>query len=430
MRFHGLLFAAFGLCFMLGCPQEPPPAAPPGGTDAPAGETPAAETAAPAPEEPAAPAADPDDEASVAGLEEFGVQLKRNKAGNIVAIDVEGARSFGDEQVPLLKGLPALEDVDISMSQVSNDGLAILKDIETIKSLKLRRCANVDDEGIAYLVSMPHLEKLILLYNSNSISDNALESIGKITTLKVLDLRGCVRISDVGLAHLSGLTNLVDLRLKTSGVSDEGVAHLEPLKKLRVLHLEQTRVTGEGLAALSGMTDLTELNLYNTQVDDEGLSHLSEMSKLKWLRLRDTATLGTGLASLEKSRDSLQTLDMSESFVDDSGLAEIAKFPNLESLNLWAGTFTGDGLNQITSLTKLKELNLQSTDVSDDTLDIVAQLSSLENLNLMETRISSAGLAKLHGLKNLKSINLANTDVDDAGITALKEAIPNLDVQT
>ena len=70
-----------------------------------------------------------------------------------------------------------------------------------------------------------------------------------------MNLNG-TRITDAGLVHLSGLTNLRDLwltgtgvGLTGTGVTDAGLVHLSGLKKLEVLDLDGTGVTDSGLTS-------------------------------------------------------------------------------------------------------------------------------------------------------------------------------------
>ena len=86
-------------------------------------------------------------------------------------------------------------------------------------------------------------------------------------------------VSDAGLAHLKGLTNL-SLILGGTQVTDAGLAHLKGLTKLKLLQLSGTQVTDAGLAHLKGLTKLRHLTLGGTQVTDAGLVHLKGLTNL------------------------------------------------------------------------------------------------------------------------------------------------------
>ncbi|MDO4570790.1 MAG: hypothetical protein Q4D38_10425, partial [Planctomycetia bacterium] len=96
------------------------------------------------------------------------------------------------------------------------------------------------------------------------------------------------RITDAGLAHLAGLTNLESLDLGWTKITDAGLAHLAGLTNLDWLELRDTNITDPGLAHLAGLTNLNQLGLENTNITDAGLAHLAGLTNLDWLELRDT----------------------------------------------------------------------------------------------------------------------------------------------
>ena len=54
---------------------------------------------------------------------------------------------------------------------------------------------------------------------------------------------GHIRVTDTGLAHLKGLTNLRELNLSSCEVTDAGLVHRKGLTKLNSLDLWGTQVT-------------------------------------------------------------------------------------------------------------------------------------------------------------------------------------------
>ena len=57
-------------------------------------------------------------------------------------------------------------------------------------------------------------------------------------------------MTDAGVAHLAGLTNLTELSLSGTGMTDAGVVHLARLTNLTWLYLCDTGVTDAGVADL------------------------------------------------------------------------------------------------------------------------------------------------------------------------------------
>ena len=81
------------------------------------------------------------------------------------------------------------------------------------------------------------------------VDDAILERVAKRKLLTHLYLRG-TRITDEGLKHLSGLTQLQTLDLAETGITDRGLRHLRGLSRLKHLDVTQTAVTADGVAIL------------------------------------------------------------------------------------------------------------------------------------------------------------------------------------
>ena len=130
--------------------------------------------------------------------------------------------------------------------------------------------AAVPEELTAALGQMSRLERLSAA--GTRLNDAAVAAVGRMKTLRQLDLRDCP-VTNAGLAHLSGLTGLVAIRLsgKTGAttVDDAGMPHLAGLKGLRVLMLDFLWVGKDGLETLAGLDKLEELTLAQTLVQDD-----------------------------------------------------------------------------------------------------------------------------------------------------------------
>jgi formylglycine-generating enzyme required for sulfatase activity len=105
-------------------------------------------------------------------------------------------------------------------------------------------------------------------------------------------------ISDTGLSHLKGLTNLEALFLGEAAVTDDGLQHLQSLKKLDSLTMGGTKISGTGLVHLKGLPQLKTLNLDYSTVTDAGLEHLKDFTGLTTLLVRKTKVTATGVKKL------------------------------------------------------------------------------------------------------------------------------------
>ncbi len=164
-----------------------------------------------------------------------------------------------------LKVLSQLSCLDLSSTDVTNDGLAHLKGLTRLSELDLSQ-TRVTDTGLAHLKGLTNLSCL-RLGEPAAIGSTNLSRIGA----------NNVRITDAGLAHLTGLTNLAELELGRLKITDAGAAHLR------------------------GLTNLTKLDFSRTEITDAALSQLKRLSKLSSLDLRFTDVTNAGAAELQRA---------------------------------------------------------------------------------------------------------------------------------
>lgn len=110
----------------------------------------------------------------------------------------------------------------------------------------LRPVASHDD--LAHLAAFPALIGVDLKLRGN-VTDDDLRYVEDLKTLEWFGLATCRDVTDAGLAHLAGLTNLRQLYLANTAVTDEGLVHLKALPLQRV-DLFDTRVTPAGVERL------------------------------------------------------------------------------------------------------------------------------------------------------------------------------------
>jgi hypothetical protein len=128
-------------------------------------------------------------------------------------------------------------------SRISDQSLANLSGLARLEELALWNTP-ISDAGLKNLRGAPRLNALYL--NNTSVAGTGLESLKSLTWL---ELNGCP-IDDSGLKYLKCMTGLEGLYLNDTKVSDAGLEVLAGLKKLREVHLENTRVTAAGISRL------------------------------------------------------------------------------------------------------------------------------------------------------------------------------------
>lgn len=136
-----------------------------------------------------------------------------------------------------------------------------------LRLLNLRGVANLSDSDLARIGQLQHLEQLQL--SSPKISDVLLSRISHPKRMKILVLED-TRITDVGAERLRAFSNLEELGLAGSRITDAALVNLTSMKKLRILRIEGTAITNSGLEHLAHLDKLEYVGLFGSQVTDEG----------------------------------------------------------------------------------------------------------------------------------------------------------------
>ena len=103
----------------------------------------------------------------------------------------------------------------------------------------------VDSFGIDYFSHVTQV-RLVAVHE---LSEAELIHISHLTQLEELDLHRSP-VTDARLAYLEGLTHLQSLILFHTPISDAGLVHLRKLTRLRTLSIEDTNVTDDGAREL------------------------------------------------------------------------------------------------------------------------------------------------------------------------------------
>ena len=92
------------------------------------------------------------------------------------------------------------------------------------------------------------------------------------------------------------------------------------------------------------------------------------------------------LASLEPVADLIVDAELARTKIDDEGVAILANFSNLRSIDLSHTAVTSQGVQKLSKLEKIESLNLTETAVDDSGVSELRHKNSLKNLYLFGTR--------------------------------------------
>ena len=130
-----------------------------------------------------------------------------------------------------------------------------------------------------------------LRYSSQEDTDLVFNSVSYRKSFKGSDLQ-----------LLEGVaTDVVELDLSSTTMTDADIVHLEKFTNLRSLKLNETEITDEALKTIGKLENLRSLNLYGTEVTDSGVMAISTLKHIEKAYLWNTQVTPAGAENLRKS---------------------------------------------------------------------------------------------------------------------------------
>ena len=167
---------------------------------------------------------------------------------------------------------------------------------------------------------------------------------------------------------------------------------------------------------------LRSIDLCYSRVNDGDVAKLTSLPSLETINLGACAMLGDwAIAHLADNNvvPNLQQLDLADTELTDAGMVHLPKFQLLTRLSLFYCNITNAGLRHISELKELEELNLDSRDISDSGLVHLRKLQKLRSLDLFSGRITDSGAGSIAQIKSLESLELCGGSIGDLGCTLL-----------
>ncbi len=317
------------------------------------------------------PADEPDDPDALQVLSDLGANLKKDDVGHVVEISLRGT-SANDETLRKIASLQHVRSLLLNDLDITADGLAALKEAHwPLTNLDLRGCP---------------------------VTNDGLSQLKDISTLRALRLSGshsAATADDAGMAFVAGLPDLKVLALDRLWISDQGIRQLQPLARLEELYLAGTTIGDDALEVIGSMRTLRKLRLSNDQISDDGLKHLTGLEHLEELDLSEDSLLSdAGMAHVGRL-GSLKKLNLWRVQITDEGVRHLSSLTRLEWLNLDNTRLSNDGLPALSGLVNLRFLHLGSTQISDAGLQHLVPLKQLRDLKVTRTAVTADGVAEL-----------------------------------
>jgi Leucine-rich repeat (LRR) protein len=316
-------------------------------------------------------------------ISDSGGSFQKNKAGEIVEIDLTSTWVTDDDLVKIAK-LEHLQKLNLSYTKISDLGLEHLRPLRNVTYLNCYYCEYVGDGGIAFLKQWENLEYLNV--RGSEVTSRVFEHLANMKKLKTLDV-GCSR------------------------VNDDGFDALASLDRLEELHIGGDKMTGRALPLLRLLPSLKRLDVNGSQRTDSG----------RWgLMLTDVNV--ESLSALTQ----LEVLNMGGAMVTDAGMKALEPLVNLRTLDLSKMDITAQALEPIAKLPKLRRLNLwHSLRIDDRAAQSLMGMKTVEVLDLSDTAVTDKLLDQLTGMKQLKTLLVAGAKVTPEGVERFKKARPD-----
>ena len=195
----------------------------------------------------------------------------------------------------LADSMPRLVELRFDFLKVSNRELQAASHFRSLQTLWLTG-TDLTDDLIASVSAQSNVVNLVL--KKTRITDGGMTQLKSMPNLQTLNLPS--QISDPGLFILAQFPALQRLDVSFSAISDNGLAPLKTLTTLQELYVNDTKLTDAVMPHLAKIGSLTTIFLSGTQVSDSGLEHLQEMPMLEHLELRDTRVTENGINRLRQ----------------------------------------------------------------------------------------------------------------------------------
>ncbi|REK31565.1 MAG: hypothetical protein DWQ42_00295 [Planctomycetota bacterium] len=327
------------------------------------------------------------------------------KGAVITVVDVETNETAEYQRDVDLPGRQfRITSIDMSGNPViNNDDLALVRELRNVEILKL---------------------------DGTAVTDDALVSLGSLSTLKEVDL-GSMQVDDATVAAIKRA--LPDCEIKQSLTDQRATANWVIAQGGAVTVTTPDGVLLEDLRAEADLprgpfTILGVRLIENARVDDEALAQFRGLAKLERLLLSSTDVSDAGLEHLAGCTG-LRELDLSDTKITDTGARRLARLRSLKQLRLAGTEVSSEGLRSLINLPDLTHLSLARTGVADADLVHLKGMDRLTWLSLSGTPATDAALPRLASLRQLRQLFVDGTQITDAGVEELKESLSSCRVE-
>lgn len=176
--------------------------------------------------------------------------------------------------------------------------------------------------------------------------------------------------------------------------------------------LKPAQINDAALAKLGELTEgldqITEIDARGGQVSPTGLAVVAKLPNLKYINLEGTA-IGDADVTLLSQAPSLESVRLNGANITDSGIDALRPLPNLRELFISRARLTREGFAEIAKHQSLERLEIDSTPLDDASFELLCGLKNLNYLSMSNTQVTDVGLMNLSKLDNLASLQIGGS---------------------
>ncbi|PQJ29022.1 hypothetical protein BSZ32_11335 [Rubritalea profundi] len=337
-----------------------------------------------------------------------------------------------DESLKLIGTMTALEELDLSGSSVTDDGLTHLKGLVNLKILR----ADLTGAGLVYLDHLSGIEEVDFTHSFRATQEHT-KHLGRFSNLRRLHFPSQPPTDDT-MAELSSLTRLESLEINhcsdygsiRGGLSAEGFSYLASFRELTHLKLgDAYGITQASIEVIAKLENLSSLSLVVSNLDAtdfEQLGALEELEKLiLWGWIGNEKGELNFLSSLKELKYFRSNLDF-----NDRQFQSLCKVRSLTEVMIRSTQLSDDAQGRLSQFPLLTNLQLEGKGFGQCSLKSLRQLPELRSLGIHQGPLREL-TANLGMLKQLKSLHLGyarNHSLTKVEIDQLKSDLPDCQV--
>jgi hypothetical protein len=262
------------------------------------------------------------------------------------------------------------------------------------------------------------------------LSTDGIDIIGNtFLSLKMLSLEGCPRINNDSLISIAKMTQLTAVNIKgCQKVTNKGINEIKRLTELEILNVANLpKITSESLNyALPYLLNLIYLNISN----NEKLDLMDSLDSLTKLRTFDISNLNLTNLEFLKANQSITSLNLSKSNIEDTHLLSLQELENLKTLDLsLCKNLTPKGMIEgLKNLHQLMDLDISYTKCNSEVLKAICKFS-LVCLNIRGCdQVFDSGFEAIGSVPTITHLNVSLMKTITEGWKFLNSTYQMLDI--